>query len=250
MAMAQQLASVPAPLRIAVPLTALAGALAVWWAGAMSVLVSTPITSVLAVVVVGGGILWLFAPRTGFWVLLSAGAITAVWSAWGLASGGTAPWLLTAFWGGCAALLAALLHIAIRADSPERSAWATVGAVAVILLLSAIGLGQYIRLQWTDAERAVLRDILSRDRRPMTLAIDAAPRGVWASRWSERVDPDVVVARLSAELTAAGWRVSRSADGPEVGLYAQKDQYRCQVSAEPESAADVTQIEVLAYSGE
>lgn len=250
MAMAQQLLRVPPPLRVVVPLTALLGALAVWWSGAMSALVSTPITSLLAVVVAVGGVLWLFAPKAGFWTLATAGGLTVAWSAWGLVSGGTAPWLLTAFWGGSAALLAALLHLSIQADSPSRSAWVTVGAVGAILLLSAVGLGQYMRLQWTDAERAVLREVLSRDRRPATLVIAAAPRGAWMSRWSERIDPETAVARLSRELAAAGWQVEQ-AEGDSAGaLQARKGAYRCVVRTEVEPAERSTEIEVIAYSSQ
>lgn len=250
MAMARQLVRLPLPLRIAVPMTALVGALAVWWSGAMSMPVSMPVTSLLAVAVAVGGVLWLFAPKVGFWTLGAAGVLTVAWSAGGLASGGTAPWMLTAFWGGSAALLAALLHLSIQADSPDRSAWVTVGAVGAILLLSALGLGQYMRLHWTDAERAVLREVLSCDRRPATLTIAAAPRGVWMSRWSESTDPEAAVTRLSRELTAAGWRVDRAEGGSACALEARKGEYRCRIRTEAGPAAHNTEIEVIAYSGQ
>ena len=64
---------------------------------------------------------------------------------------GAVPWLLTSFWAGAATLLAGLLDL-IGREGNDPMVGVTVAAVVSLLLLSALGLGQYVRVSWPPAK--------------------------------------------------------------------------------------------------
>lgn len=162
-------------------------------------------------VAVGGGVVWLYAPRTGYWILLVGGVLTMAVSGVALAQGAV-PWLLVAFWGGCALLLAAILHLTA---GPGRSNTVTLVAVISLLALSALGLGQYVRTTWTPDERATLEHL------PETIsptapesawvaAIAPAPEGAWRCAWFLQGTPRAAMVTVRVALMRDGWRIAGS----------------------------------------
>jgi hypothetical protein len=121
---------------------------------------------------------------------VALGALLCVVCAVALLVQGATPWLLTSFWGGAATLLAGLLDL-IGRDGAEQIVGVTVAAVVSLLLLSALGLGQYVRLIWPLSGRAMLESLpmgvtgQSGSGGSMT-AVEQAPRGRWMGHWVVR----------------------------------------------------------------
>ena len=169
---------------------------------------------VATMVAVVGGVVWMYAPRAGYWVLLISGLVTMVASGAALARGAV-PWLLVAFWGGSALVLAAILHLTKGAG---RSSTVTSVAVISLLALSALGLGQYVRTTWTPDERAVLeklpQSIAPSLREPVwTVAITPVPDGAWRCSWVMGASPRATMAAMRAALQRDGWRIRSVSDG-------------------------------------
>lgn len=157
---------------------------------------------------VAGGVVWLYAPRIGYWVLLVDGVVTTALSGVALARGAV-PWLLVAFWGGSALLLAAILHLTA---SPGRSNTVTLVAVISLLALSALGLGQYVRTTWTADERAILerlpRMVAARSATPAWVAEpEPAPEGAWTCSWAMAVTRSEALRTTRSVLVRNGWRI-------------------------------------------
>jgi len=165
-----------------------------------------PLAATMVAVV--GGVVWMYAPRAGYWVLLVGGVATMASAGVALAQGAV-PWLLVAFWGGSALVLAAILHLTAGAG---RSSTVTTVAVISLLALSALGLAQYVRATWTSDERAVLEELPQSMapslREPVwTVAITAVPDGAWRCAWVTAASPRDTMAALHTALSRDGWRI-------------------------------------------
>jgi len=198
-------------LRVAVAGSALAGGLAlVLVTGPLrpEVYVSAGIAVFISVAV------YLVQPQAGTIAFLALGTAICVACAVALFSVGTVPWLLASFWGGAATLLAGLLDL-IGKDGNESMVSVTVAAVVSLLLLSALGLGQYVRVSWPPASRAILeslpRDVTEQvGRRPGAsgMVVEQAPGGRWVGRWVVRTrDAFRTWDSLTLAIEADGWRV-------------------------------------------
>jgi hypothetical protein len=169
-------------VRVSVLGVVLAGAIALGSAAAMAGATAGATAGTLALlamlVAIASGATWLYAPRVGFWLLLVDALGVLVLSGVGLATG-PVPWMLVAFWGGSAVLLAALLHL-ISDSSPGRSTTATLVAVISLLVLSAVGLTAYVQATWPRAERATLQRISAL----------AAPSPAEGAAWVVRPSPE------------------------------------------------------------
>jgi len=224
----------PLMLRIAVIGCALAGAMAL-------ALVTGPVRPELfiaAAVAVGvAAVVYLVQPRAGAIAFLALGTAICVGCVVPLLTMGTVPWLLTGFWGGAATLLAGLLDL-IGRDGTDSMVVATVVAVVSLLLLSALGLGQYVRVNWTAAERAMLeqvpRDVAEPDAGTARNAVyvQQAPQGRWVCRWLVRTrDVGKAWAAMRLAMESEGWRVH--ADEPGEELTAKKGGYELTIEARP-----------------
>lgn len=221
-------------LRIAIPCVVAAGASALMWAGLLS---GTELASWAAVLGGGaaviGAIIWEFRPGIGRWVLVVTGAVGAVWSGALILSGGSLPWLLVGFWGSVAVLLAATLDF-VAGPTLDRSATIAVLAVATLLLLSALGLGEYVRITWSPAERSIL-ERLPVYRAAMAHSVGGAAKSViapvregqWGASWTNlTADPNAELASMRSALVAEGWNVTESAP---TRLLAEKNGFTCEV---------------------
>lgn len=164
--------------------------------------------AIAMLVAVGGAVAWWYSPRVGYWMLLVDGLITTAVSGIAL-SRGAVPWLLVAFWGGCALLLAAILHLTAGAG---RSSTVTLVAVISLLALSALGLGQYVRTTWTLDERAILErlpQLVSQSPAPTlwTTEIAPAPDGAWCCAWLMPASHAEAMRDVRSALVGAGWRI-------------------------------------------
>jgi len=242
----------PLLLRIAVAACALAGAMAL-------ALVTGPVRPELfiaAAVAVGvGAVVYLAQPRAGAIAFLVLGTTICVACMAGLFVLGAVPWLLTGFWGGAATLLAGLLDL-IGRDGTDSMIVATVAAVVSLLLLSALGLGEYVRVNWTPTERAMLEEV------PAAVAgtgasgagsirayFEPAPQGRWACRWMLRTrDAAKSWQAMRLAVESAGWAVT--VDSPGESLVADKHGFVLTITAGPpgEDAAAGLQRAVPASS--
>jgi len=227
----------PLAVAVAVPGSALAGALALALASRS---VSAPGSTVLLVY---SGLIALCAfvyfarPRLTAAALAILGTSGCVASAFALLMGGTVPWLLVAFWGSSAALLAGLLDY-IGRGGPDRLSSVTVTAIVSLLLLSAIGLGEYVRMTWSSAERAMLESVLkapSKTQSPQFEAaptdLEQAPGGKWAAYWTVATnDPLEAWDGMREAVEGDGWTVFAEERGRE--LRARKDDFDLTVIAE------------------
>lgn len=205
-------------LRIAVPSVAAAGAFALVWAGLLSGGPAAFASILGAFVALAGSLTWEFRPAVGRWLLGVTGAAGLVWSGAVMLSGGSVPWLLVGFWGSAAVLLAAVLDIVVG-PGLDRSATIAVVAVTTLLLLSALGLGEYVRATWSPAERSILEQ-LPLYRAAMTASVDGAVkraiapvhRGEWGSTWHNlTTDPTTELERMRQAMKAEGWNVTEPA---------------------------------------
>jgi len=163
-----------------------------------------------ALVAVAGGVVWLYAPRAGYWILLVGGITTMVASGIALVQGAV-PWLLVTFWGGSALLLAAILHLTA---GQGRSSTVTTVAVISLLALSALGLGQYVRATWTADDRAVLealpRMVAARAVAPVWVdEPEPAPEGAWSCTWMMPMTRSEALRTTRSLLVRNGWHIRR-----------------------------------------
>jgi len=188
-------------------------------------------------------VVYLVQPRAGVIALLALGTGICVACVVALFSVGTVPWLLTGFWGGAATLLAGLLDL-IGQDGSDSMIVATVVAVVSLLLLSALGLGQYVRVNWTPGERAMLQEVPA-DVTGVSVAalssqdgyVEQAPDGRWACHWIVRTrDFAKSWASLRLAVESAGWRIF--AEKPGKGMTAEKDGYRLVIEVHPADGAN------------
>jgi len=220
-------------LRAAVVGVALSGASALVWAGVLAGGTAQGFAIAGAVVALAGALVWEFRPRVGYAILAGDGAAVMIASVFALLAQGTVPWVLVAFWGGTAVVLAALLHL-IGGDGPERSTTVTVVAVISLLALSALGLGEYVRSTWTPGELAMLRGLPvygAGQPGPAAAVKTSAPvsGGEWGASWSVvTTEPVGQFSRMRQRLTADGWSVESRSD---TSLRAEKDGYRLELEA-------------------
>lgn len=197
-------------LRVAVTGSAIAGAVAlIVAAGPLrpEIYVSTGAAVIVA------AIIYLVQPRAGTIAFLTLGAAICVACAVAFARVGAVPWLLTSFWAGAATLLAGLLDL-IGREGKDPIVGVTVVAVLSLLLLSALGLGQYVRMNWPPAAKAVLES-LPQDISPSNgassgprMVVEQASGGRWAGHWSVRTRNRVRAwDALTLALAADGWRI-------------------------------------------
>jgi hypothetical protein len=193
-----------------------------------------------AVIAVAGAIVYLVWPRIGATVLVACGTAGIVLVGLALIMSGSVPWLLIAFWGASATLLAGLLHFTEQGPSAARLAAVTVGAVVALLVLSAFGLGLYVRMTWSEQERAVLESAQLAEDAPglsgvVEPAAEPAPGGEWAIHWTYVGDePEAAFDEIGRRLAARGWQVSRT---PE-GLVAEHTGYRIRVVLDETATQD------------
>ncbi len=214
-------------LRVAVTGSAIAGAVAL-------IVVTGPLRPEIyvstGVAVLVAAIIYLAQPRAGTIAFLVLGTAICVACAVAFARVGAVPWLLTSFWAGAATLLAGLLDL-IGREGQDPIMGVTVVAVLSLLLLSALGLGQYVRMNWPPAGRAVLESLpqdvwepgsmaLSQPR----MAVEQASGGRWAGRWSVRTRNRVRAwDAFALAIAADGWRIGTNKSCEQ--LRAVKDGY-------------------------
>lgn len=185
---------------------------------------------------VGGAVVWWYAPRVGYWVLLADGLVTMAASGVALAQGAV-PWVLVAFWGGSAVLLAAILHLTTGAG---RSGTVTLVAVISLLVLSALGLTQYVSATWAPNERVILERLPAQSRPGATspewiTAVSPAPEGAWHCAWSASATPTEALRAVRAALVADGWSIRGFSAS---GLSAEKTGDRLEVILAEDSGAN------------
>ncbi len=135
-----------------------------------------------ALVAAVGGVVWWYAPRAGYWILLVDGLLTMSVSGVALVRGAVPSGCSLRSGAGPLLLLAAILHLTGGAG---RSGTVTLVAVISLLVLSALGLGQYVRTTWSDDERAILERLPQLVGTPVstwTVPISPAPDGAWTLR--------------------------------------------------------------------
>jgi len=220
-------------LRAAVVGVALSGASALVWAGMLAGGTAQGFAIAGAAVALAGALVWEFGPRAGYAILAGDGVAVMIASVFALLVQGTVPWVLVAFWGGTAVVLAALLHL-VGGDGPERSTTVTVVAVISLLALSALGLGEYVRMAWTPGELAMLRGMPvygEGESSPAATVRTSAPvsGGEWGASWSVvATEPAEQFSRMRQRLTADGWSVESQSS---TSLRAEKDGYRLELEA-------------------
>lgn len=228
----------PLLLRVAVPGAALAGAAGLLLA-AVAAPGAEPVFAAGALAAVGG-LTYLVSPRVGAWILLSVGTVTLVFSGFALTFGGSVPWLLVAFWGASATLLAGLMHLIERGNTAELMSGVTVGTVVAVLALSALGLGQYVQANWTAEERAELEALPFLEEPGTRVGVvveskEPVPGGKWAAYCTYRgQDRATTVAEITRLLTEHGWEIVDELDD---GLTAARGAYRVSVIAEQAETA-------------
>lgn len=198
-------------LRVAVTGSAIAGAAAL-------IVVAGPLRPEIyvgaGVAVIAAAIIYLVQPRAGTIALLAVGTAICIACAVAFTQVGAVPWLLTSFWAGAATVLAGLLDL-IGREGKDPIVGVTVVAVLSLLLLSALGLGQYVRMNWPPAARAVLESLPqgvsptdSASSAPR-MAVEQASGGRWAGHWRVRTRNRVRAwDTLALALAADGWRIS------------------------------------------
>lgn len=195
--------------RVAVLGVVFAGACALVAASMMAGTAEGRLAAAASLVAVIGAFTWWFAPRAGYVVLLVDGAVTMVATSVALARG-PLPWLLVAFWGGSALVLAAVLHLTADAG---RTGTVTLVAVISLLVLSAVGMAQYVRSTWHDADRATLERVVLAVQSPAATGeswqrrVLPGPAGTWYCRWMVPVTPASGGRLIRAALLRQGWRV-------------------------------------------
>jgi hypothetical protein len=223
-------------LRVAVPCVGLAGAVAMVWAGLLGGQAVWPEAAATVVLVVLATLIWEFSPVLGDLGYAFAGVAATVANGVALITGEALPWLLVAFWGGAAVLLAAALDFVAARDS-ERSAAVSVVAVVALLALSALGLGQYVRATWTQQERAMLRAVTAELMTPgVNPSTDVVPvlGGGWGTHWSAQTgDPAEYLSAMRDKLTGDGWEVAQPA---ALRLTGRREGYRLTLSEQPATA--------------
>lgn len=228
----------PLLLRVAVPGASLSGAAGLALAGAAGP--GAELVFAAGVVAALGGLMYLFSPRAGAFVLMGVGIVTLVFSGFALALSGSVPWLLVTFWGASATLLAGLMHLIERGNSAELMSGVTVGTVVAVLVLSALGLGQYVQMNWTSEERATLERLpfLSEQSggtaalgfEVVVDSVEPVPGGQWAAYCTYRgQDRTATISEMTRLLTSHGWEIIAEVDGE---FTAAKDAYRVTVVAE------------------
>ncbi len=220
-------------LRVAVTGSAVAGGIAL-------VIVTGPLRPE---VFIGAGIavfvsaaVYLAQPRAGTIAFLTLGTAICAACAVALFTVGAVPWLLTSFWAGAATLLAGLLDL-IGRDGTDPMIGVTVAAVVSLLLLSALGLGQYVRVSWPLAGKAMLeslpQDVTSgagAQARATTMVVEQAPGRRWLGRWVVRTRDTVRTwDAFALAVRADGWNVTTDQQCKE--LRAVKDGYVLRVLA-------------------
>jgi len=221
-------------LRVAVPGITFAGAAAVVWAGWLcggSVLLAGLLCGIAAV---GFAVLWLFRPRIGGVLLIALGSATTAASGVSLLTGGSVPWLLVAFWGGSAILLAAILDL-VAGPATDRPTIVALVAVISLLVLSGIGLSAYVSETWTAAEQQTLRNLPIVPKARVAVAdhlrIEPVVGGEWGAHWSLRSgDPRKEFDGMRSMLIADGWTVS---DTAPMALIAEKNGSQVQLAEQP-----------------
>ena len=221
-------------LRVAVTGSAIAGGIAL-------VVVTGPlrpeifISAGIAVFVAAA--VYLAQPRAGTIAFLALGTAICAACAVALFTVGAVPWLLTSFWAGAATLLAGLLDL-IGRDGTDPMIGVTVAAVVSLLLLSALGLGQYVRVNWPLTSRAMLES-LPQDVTEQTgartgatrMVVEQAPGGRWVGHWIVRTRDTVRTwDSFALAVRADGWSVRVNKTCEE--LRAVKDGYVLRVVAE------------------
>jgi hypothetical protein len=164
--------------------------------------------------VIVAAIIYLVQPRAGTIAFLTLGTVICVACAVAFARVGAVPWLLTSFWAGAATVLAGLLDL-IGREGRDPIVGVTVVAVLSLLLLSALGLGEYVRMNWPLAGRAVLESLPQDVSQPGSaasqaprMAVEQASGGRWAGHWSVRTRNRVRAWEAFAlALAADGWRI-------------------------------------------
>ncbi|MGV8083382.1 MAG: hypothetical protein AB2L09_07110 [Coriobacteriia bacterium] len=129
-------------LRVAVPLCAIVGAFAIGFAAFLTNGMPSVLCGIAWIAAIVGAVTW---PRD---VILGGRIVFATGSAGMLLFGSamlmtTAPWELVAFWGS-SALMLAYLTAYVGASSSDQRRVATIIAVVSLLVLTAMGLGQYV----------------------------------------------------------------------------------------------------------
>jgi hypothetical protein len=192
-------------------------------------------------VIIVAVVVYLLWPRVGAIVLMAAGATVCAACIVGLMYIGTLPWLLTGFWGGSAALLAGLLDL-IGRDTSDPTVSATVVAVVSLLLLSALGLGAYVRMTWSESARVMLESVPT-DVGNLPGArlgdsgstVEPAAGGRWQCSWTVRTrDLRRSWQSLRLSVESAGWAVADTAERSP--MTAEKDGYELQITVTPADA--------------
>lgn len=209
------------PLRVALACVTGAGAFAIVWAGIISGgRASVMVCAAAGVLSVLSAILWEVRPSAGRWALGAVGAAGGIVSGAALVTGDALPWVLVAFWGSVAVLLAALLDFVVGA-ARDRSGTIAVVAVATLLFLSALGMGEYVRITWSQTERAILEHLpvfgaaMSQSSGAATgKTIQPVDNGQWGETWTNLArDPNAEFASMRQALLASGWVVTEPASG-------------------------------------
>lgn len=198
-------------LRVAVPGIALAGAAGLVWAGRLAHSPSAWLAYVPAILTVLAVALWVYRRAWGGVCLIVIGlGVTAGASVTLLSS--TTPWELIGFWGGSAIALSGMLHL-MTAGEPDRSTTATVAAVLVLLIVSSLGLSEYVRLNWSPEERAIIETLpiyaSSPSEAPVTPRYEPVNHGEWGASWFLLTRaPRAELLRMQRQLEADGWRTT------------------------------------------
>ena len=239
-------------LRVAVPVITFAGAAALVWAGWLcggSVLVAGVLCGMAAV---GLAVLWLFRPRIGGALLIALGSATTAASGVSLLTGGSVPWLLVAFWGGSAILLAAILDL-VAGPGTDRPTIVALVAVVSLLVLSGVGLTAYVAETWTAAEQRTLQNLPIVPKAQAAVAehlrLEPVVGGEWGAHWSLRAsDPRKEFDRMRSMLVTDGWTIS---DTAPMALIAEKSGFQVQLTEQPvpETASGSTESSAGATSG-
>lgn len=130
-------------LRFAVPLCAIAGAFAIGFAAFLTTGVPSVLCGIAWVAAIAGSVTWPRDVVIGGRIVLATGGAGILLFGFQVLQSGASPWELVAFWGSSALVLAYLMAY-VGASSSDQRGIATVIAVVSLLLLTAMGLGQYV----------------------------------------------------------------------------------------------------------
>ncbi|NTW28808.1 MAG: hypothetical protein HGA39_05525 [Coriobacteriia bacterium] len=209
----------------AVPGAAGAGALALACAGMLAGGVVAACGAAAGVLALAGAVAWLLGYRYGGWLVAATGVLGIIATALAMMVNGVVPWEIVAFWGSTALLLAEAMDLTAASGS-ERMAMATVLAVISLLVLSAIGLGEYVSLAWPATGRQALRELPiyptgTAAATVVSVREEPLAGGKWSCVWQvPQGSAAIEVARARGTLEQAGWHVSASSD---TSLVAEKD---------------------------